>query len=185
MPTTTVIGERIKQRRLARNLTLREVGDKAKVSATHLSEIERGKTSPTVGALVRIARALGEEPSRLVAAEDAGPAVAVVRRGERRRWTSGGAAMQVLTRPVRPHELTVVEMEPGLEGAGSARGIAGTGEVLIIVLGGAVEVVLADGRQSLREGDVLHFSAREPYDLRAVDGVTARCLMVFSPPLVL
>lgn len=184
MPTTTGLGERIKQRRLARNLTLREVGDKAKVSATHLSEIERGKTSPTVGALVRIARALGEEPSRLVA-QDSGPRVAVVRRGERRRWTSGGAAMQVLTRPVRPHDLTVVEMEPGAEGAGSTQGIAGTGEVLVVVLRGAVEVVLAGGVQALREGDVLHFSAREPYGLRAVDGVTARCLMVFSPPLAL
>ena len=55
------LGERLRRLRFARNLTLKEVEAKAHVSATHLSEIERGKTSPTVGALVRIARALGED----------------------------------------------------------------------------------------------------------------------------
>jgi transcriptional regulator with XRE-family HTH domain len=63
MPTKQQLGERIKRFRLERNLTLKDVEVKAKVSATHVSEIERGMTSPTVGALTKIARALGTEPS--------------------------------------------------------------------------------------------------------------------------
>ena len=44
MPSKQELGERIKRFRLERNLTLKEVEVKAKVSATHVSEIERGMT---------------------------------------------------------------------------------------------------------------------------------------------
>ena len=43
---------------LAKGLTLKEIEAKVGVSATHVSEVERGKTSPTVGALSKIAAAL-------------------------------------------------------------------------------------------------------------------------------
>ena len=48
MTSREQLGERLKRFRLDRNLTLKEVELKAKVSATHVSEIERGMTSPTV-----------------------------------------------------------------------------------------------------------------------------------------
>ena len=178
MPTTTELGERIKQRRLARNLTLKQVGDKAKVSATHLSEIERGKTSPTVGALMRIARALGEEPACLVA-EDERPRLAVVRRDRRRAWTCGATTVHVLTRPIHAHEMTVLEVEFG---ADPLPGLAESGEVMVVVLAGTVDVVRAGERHALGEGDVMHFAAGAPHELRA-GGAAARCLMVCSPPL--
>lgn len=38
-------------------------------SATHISEIERGKTSPTIRALLRVAAALGKEPSYFIEEE--------------------------------------------------------------------------------------------------------------------
>ena len=83
MPDKRQLGERIKRFRLDRNLTLKEVEVKAKVSATHVSEIERGMTSPTVGALAKIARALGTEPSYFLRS-DAYPPVSVVRHADRR-----------------------------------------------------------------------------------------------------
>ena len=56
METRNEIGSRIKQFRLAKGLTLKDIELRAKVSATHVSEIERGMTSPTVGALAKIER---------------------------------------------------------------------------------------------------------------------------------
>jgi transcriptional regulator with XRE-family HTH domain len=182
MPTTKELGERIKRRRLARNLTLKQVGDKAKVSATHLSEIERGKTSPTIGALVRIARALGEEPARLVE-EETGARVSVVRRGERRVWTSASSRIHVLSRPIQPHELTLLEVELEAGGRDAAVSLAECGEVLMVVLHGVVEVARAGGRHELREGDALHLAAREPHEVRGAGGSPARILWVSSPPL--
>jgi transcriptional regulator with XRE-family HTH domain len=183
MPTTE-LGERIKQRRLARNLTLKQVGDKAKVSATHLSEIERGKTSPTIGALARIARALGDEPARLVA-EETGPRLSVVRRSERRAWSALGASLQLLSRPVAPHEITLVEVELLPGGADATAGLVESGEVMVVVLQGEVEVTRAGERHALREGDVAHFAARDAHQMRASGAGAARVLWVSSPSVVL
>jgi len=177
----TELGERIKQLRLARNLTLKQVGEKAKVSATHLSEIERGKTSPTVGALVRIARALGHEAAQLVG-EDELPAVSVVRRAERRSWTAGPATFSSLSRGILPHELSLLEVEltPGLTGIVELPG--DTGEALVVVLEGEAEIELAGTRHVLRDGDALHFGLRDAHELRAT-GKRARLLCVTRPPL--
>jgi transcriptional regulator with XRE-family HTH domain len=60
------VGRRIRKVRNARRLTLQQVARAAGLSATHLSEVERGRTSLTIGALIRIAGALGREPAYLV-----------------------------------------------------------------------------------------------------------------------
>jgi transcriptional regulator with XRE-family HTH domain len=180
MPTTE-LGERIKQLRLARNLTLKQVGEKAKVSATHLSEIERGKTSPTVGALVRIARALGCEPAQLVGEEDL-PSVSLVRRAERRPWSAGSVALTSLSRGVRPHELSILEIELAAGYPGPADVPGETGEALVVVLEGDVEIELSGTRHALRAGDALHFGLYNAHELYAT-GSAARLLWVTRPPL--
>lgn len=60
------VGRRIRKVRNGRRLTLQQVARVAGLSATHLSEVERGRTSLTIGALIRIAGALGREPAYLV-----------------------------------------------------------------------------------------------------------------------
>ena len=180
MPTTE-LGERIRQLRLARNLTLKQVGEKAKVSPTHLSEIERGKTSPTVGALVRIARALGEEPSRLVA-DDELPAVSIVRRGERRSWSAGIATLSSLSLPIHPHELSILEIDLAAERHGRVDVPGRTGEALVVVLEGDVEIEMGGKLHALRAGDALHFGLADAHELRAT-GAHARVLWVARPPV--
>ena len=64
------IGRRIKRVREEQHLTLKNVEAKAGISATHISEIERGKTSPTIGALIRIADALSKDPAYFIEEEE-------------------------------------------------------------------------------------------------------------------
>jgi transcriptional regulator with XRE-family HTH domain len=175
---TTELGDRIKRLRLASDLTLKEVGEKAGVSPTHLSEIERGKTSPTVGALLRIAAALGEEASRLVD-ESCPPAVVVTREGERREWVEKGAALQPLTGGVGPRELSVVHvvLAPGA----TIAPLAVAGEQLILVLEGAVDVVLQGVLRNLREGDAVHCASADCRGVRNGGEHTARVVCVCSP----
>ena len=182
MPNTE-LGERIRQLRLARNLTLKQVGDKAKVSPTHLSEIERGKTSPTVGALVRVALALGQEPSQLVGEDDA-PAVSIVRRDERRTWSDRGTTMSFLSRGIQPREISILEIGVSAGQTGRVDLPGDTGEALLVVLDGDVEFELDGNARRLQPGDALHFGLRDAHQLRAT-GVAARLLWVARPPLTL
>jgi type IV pilus assembly protein PilB len=47
-------------------MTLKNVETLSGLSSTHISEIERGMTSPTIGALIRIAHALKKDPSYFI-----------------------------------------------------------------------------------------------------------------------
>ena len=57
------LGASLKAARERRGVPLRTVAEHAGYSVTHISQIERGRTCPTIGALVRIAEALGHSPS--------------------------------------------------------------------------------------------------------------------------
>ncbi|MFN8455902.1 MAG: helix-turn-helix transcriptional regulator [Anaerolineae bacterium] len=55
---TEGIGERLKFLRQKRQFTLAQLAEKSDLSASHLSQIERGKTSPSLMTLNSIAQAL-------------------------------------------------------------------------------------------------------------------------------
>ncbi len=55
------IGERIKDLRSEKGLTLTELGLKVNLSASHLSQIEHNKTAPSLPTLIEIAKALDVE----------------------------------------------------------------------------------------------------------------------------
>lgn len=186
MPTKQQLGERIKRFRLERNLTLKDVELAAKVSATHVSEIERGMTSPTVGALARIARALGTEPSYFLS-RDAYPLCSVVRQSSRRvledhDW---GAKISRLSNGVTGTNMSFLEFEIGPGPARDIQPRSYTGEALVHVLQGLLEVRVGEDVHLLKEGDSIHFQSKDPHTVRNIGERAARFLWVASPPLYL
>lgn len=186
MPDKLELGERIKRFRLGRNLTLKEVELKAKVSATHISEIERGMTSPTVGALTKIAKALGTEPSYILQSDES-PSVSVVRRADRHVLTDTGwgARLNRLCTGIRGSEMTFLEIEldPGLNE--KVEPVTRVGEEFVYVLKGVVEVYIGRQRHLLKEGDSLHFALSEPHSIRNIGDGKANLLWATTPPYCL
>jgi transcriptional regulator with XRE-family HTH domain len=186
MPSKQELGGRIKRFRLERNLTLKEVELKAKVSATHVSEIERGMTSPTVGALAKIARALGTDPSYFLQ-NNAYPRVSVVRKTERRALTheGWGARVDCLSNGTSRARMSFLEaeLEPGL--SRELEPFSHTGEELIHILKGVVEIHVGSDRHLLKEGDTIHFKSEEPHTVKNIGDGPSRILWVASPPFFL
>ena len=77
------VGDLIRTRRRALNLTLAEVARKTEFSVSYVSQVERNRVAPSVAALKKLASALGMSVGQILAQD--GPA-------------SSGA------RVVRPHE---------------------------------------------------------------------------------
>lgn len=63
------LGQRLKACRTEAGMTLKAMEARAGVSATHISEIERGKTSPTIGALEKMAKALDRDVTYFLESE--------------------------------------------------------------------------------------------------------------------
>ena len=89
-PETLQIGPRIRALREAMGLSLRDLGERAGVSAPMLSQVERGETSPTLATAGRIAHGLELSLSQLLRLDES-DGVTVVRADQR---LPGGARHQ-------------------------------------------------------------------------------------------
>lgn len=182
MPSKAQVGERIKRSRLDRNMTLKDIEQRAEVSATHVSEIERGMTSPTVGALTKIAAALGTEPSFFIE-RDEFPRAAVVRRGERRTMSfqGWGATYHSASPGLPDSRMSFLEVE--LEkGAGNLQVISRhEGEELLLVTRGVLEISVGEERRILKEGDAIHYKAHNPHSIRNIGDSACKAIWVTSP----
>jgi transcriptional regulator with XRE-family HTH domain len=61
-----VMAKRIKEWRAKRGLSQRALGDESGVSREYIARIELGQHDPTVSTLVKLAKALGVKPGRLL-----------------------------------------------------------------------------------------------------------------------
>ena len=184
-PTPSELGRRIKLLRVSRGLTLKDLEERGGISATHVSEIERGKASPTVGALGRIARALDMRPATLVEAQVL-PEVSLTRardRGDRRmQW--GAATLEAVTEPVQGASLGAqlltlpIRREPALTHHHE-------GEEWVTVLAGVAEIRVDGKSYVLREGDSLHFRAHRPHAYLNLASAPAVLLVAVRPRLAL
>ena len=163
----TELGKRIKKVRESKHLTLKNIEAAAGISATHISEIERGKTSPTLGALVRISRALGKDAAYFIEEEELGDVSVVTVENRIRESLKGGAGtMERLTSSIPGGRLQACVFT--LEAGKSHRGEPHTheGNEAALVLSGRVLFRVRSEEYELGEGDSICYTAVEPHSYR-------------------
>jgi len=161
------LGLRIKRVRKSRGLTLKEVEAVSKVSATHISEIERGKTSPTVGALSRIAQALGKDTSYFLESRNLDEVSRIrFEDRERRSFTSTRGYFQPLTLGIPGGHLQIFKVHLEAEGAIPFASSRAEGEVTLLCERGKLVFDSGSEEVMLGEGDSVHFTEAKEHRLR-------------------
>lgn len=163
MPTKQEVGQRVRLARFRRDMTLKEVAVRSGMSATHISEIERGKTSPTIGALQRIATALEEKPAHFVEEQSSRLAV-VVRQSDRITAFKCDAenrpvSMEQLTADVPWGTLTIIRKvtQPG----DRFDRPPALGELVVHCIRGMARYTVKGESYVLRDGDTIQFSLED------------------------
>jgi transcriptional regulator with XRE-family HTH domain len=162
------IGPRVRALRDNMGLSLRDLAERCGVSATTLSQVERGETSPTLQVAARIAQGLDLRLSQLLRLDEGG-SVTVVRRDERRSGGSPerGHLVEILTPPLpgQRSELTRHELEPGARTGNPGdppMHEPGTREIALVERGRIV--LCCDGvDHPLEQGDCVTFDADLPH----------------------
>jgi transcriptional regulator with XRE-family HTH domain len=72
-PEGEIFGAHLRELRLSRRLTQAQLADLARTSTPFISNLERGRTTPTLGMLLRLAEAVGHPPSDLIKVFDRRP----------------------------------------------------------------------------------------------------------------
>ena len=171
------LGSRLRELRQRRGLTLHDIASRADVSPTHLSELERGKSSPTIGAVVRLARALEVDVRDLL---DAVPRTAA--RAEHVTVVGEGprARVQLVSAGVRGGHLQVVQIRIVDEEPVTFSDVT---ELMVWVRTGRL---LYEGVDVVRlgAGDLLHAVGEVSHQLtsRSTEPAVARLVMTRRSP---
>jgi transcriptional regulator with XRE-family HTH domain len=176
------LGPRIRALRQARHLTLRQLAERAGVTESFLSQVEREVTSPSIASVQKIARGLDLAIAELFTEEV--PHGRLVRRGDRRRiaYPGLGAVDEFLTSGLDGRMQVILStIEPG-GGTGDEPYAHDSDEEVVIVLSGRLELWVADERYILEEGDSVTYSSRLKHRNRNIGDRTALVLFCLTPP---
>jgi transcriptional regulator with XRE-family HTH domain len=181
-PTPTEVGERLRERRKELSLTVRELARRVAVSPSLISQIENGKTSPSVGTLYSIVSEMdlsldevftgtGESGRRgLNGGREATVPSPVVTEQERKEISLGsGVRWQRLTRSADPNvDFLHVIYEPGGASCAEDHLVRHAGQEYGFVISGRLSVTVGFDTYELAPGDSISFDSTAPHRLAAV-----------------
>jgi transcriptional regulator with XRE-family HTH domain len=180
------LGEKVKDLRLQKRYTLRQVAGNTGLSIALLSQIENNAVSPPVATLLRIARALDVTIGYFFREEESKDKAVVVRKNERkkafrRRYAQhgeGGYTYEALayTRNAKHMEPFLVEFEPKQKE--ELTFLNHRGEEFLFLFRGRLAFHYDQDEIVLDSGDSLYFDSGVPHAFRALRGKKAQGIVI-------
>jgi transcriptional regulator with XRE-family HTH domain len=174
------VATNLRELREARGISMRALATKSGLSANALSMIERGKTSPSVSTLYKLADALGVSITSFFGAENEKKQVIFMKSDERARmsFTRGvfeGLGGTQFSGRVEPFMLT---LESGA--SSGSRSITHTGQEFVFCLRGKLEYHVAKQFFQLEAGDSLLFASRLQHKWKNPGSTVTTALIIIS-----
>lgn len=174
------VGNRLRELREARGVSMRTLATMSGLSANALSMIERGKTSPSVSTLYRLADALGVPVTDFFNAESSRKRVVFIKADERPRvpfmrglWEGLGG--ESFVGKVMPFMLT---LESGASSGPNP--VVHTGHEFVFCIRGQLEYLLEKDAYTLETGDSLLFAAQMKHRWRNPGSTVTNALIILS-----
>jgi len=199
------LGQRIREERRKRNLTLEQLSQKTNLSKSFLSQIERGLAQPSVSSLKKIALQFGISVVNLFTNDTSNhnsfghlpiinknrgnevpyvEDVKIVRANRRKSLTLPGSKVSydLLTPDLNRHlEVMYLRTDP-TENSGDDPVIDPPGEKFGLVLKGTLEVRVRDDIYQLQPGDSIYFPSNVPHSWRGKGRDPIEVIWVLTPP---
>jgi transcriptional regulator with XRE-family HTH domain len=161
--TLAAIGERIRELRQARNMTLQSLADITGLSVSMISLVERGKASPSIGSLISVASALGITMSDLMASEPSSEDELVVRVGQQRGVESAQHVIRKLIREDRSRGVSIAINEYQPDTGSTDIAVRHSGFEYGYVLEGTLTVEIEGTAHVLKPGDLISYHSRRAH----------------------
>ena len=177
------VGERLRAIRRLRRATLRTVAERADLSESFLSQVERGRANASVASLKRIAAALGGSVADLFEPNGSTGKPRVLRREARPNLAFGtlGRKYMLTPRPLENLQVIVGELDTG-GSTGEEPYTHGDSEELLVVLEGHVSLQLDADMFELSTGDSIDYRSSTPHRLVNLGAESAEVMWIISPP---
>ena len=181
-PDNYAMGQRIRKRRGDYSLSLRDLAKKTSLTASFLSQIERGVISPSLNSLRKISEAL--DVPLLYFLSDTSERPPVVRADSRAHIDLEDSAVnyQLLT-PDISHKMEAVMGSLESCSGNVVRSLPAPTEEFVLVLSGALRVVLEDETYILNVGDTIYFEGANLRELSCASDDKVTWVSVITPPV--
>ena len=177
------VGERLRAIRHLRRATLKTVAERADLSESFLSQVERGRANASVASLKRIAAALGVNVADLFEPDGSNSRPRVLRREARPALGFGNLGKKFMLTPRPLENLQVIMGELAAGGStGDEPYTHGDSEELLVVLAGVVSLQLGSEVFELSTGDSIDYRSSTPHRLSNIGGDPAEVMWIISPP---
>lgn len=188
----TIVGSKIKGIRESKNLSIEEISERSGLSVDQILSIENDQNLPSLGPLIKIARALGVRLGTFMDDNDAlGPVITRAKDRERDSsisFSNGAAdarkhmeyhplAQQKAGRHMEPF---VIEINPTDEN--NFQLSAHEGEEFIYVMEGQLEIDYGKEKYQLSEGDSIFYDSIVKHHVHGLPGKSAKILAVVYIP---
>jgi len=158
------MGDRIKKRRESLNIQAAELAKTIGVSASLISQIERGKAFPSILTLKKIADALHITVGELIGEQSSLNSHPVVKKSERKfvKKNKTGTRSYLLSHHEQSKLMDpfLLDFKPGADSS-EIMTTVNPGQEYIFVLQGAFKVQIGSSEYSLKEGDSFYFTSDE------------------------
>ncbi len=193
MPNSnTFVGSKIKGLRETKNLSVEEVAESTGLSVEQIDSIENDQNLPSLGPLIKIARALGVRLGTFMDDNDAlGPVVCRAEDREKDRSISFSNGAVDARKHMEYHPLAQQKagrhMEPFIIDINPADSLdyklsAHEGEEFIYVMEGEIEIEYGKEKYVLKQGDSIYYDSIVKHHLHGALGKSARILaLVYIP----
>jgi len=162
-----------------------DIAEKAGISVSMLSQIERGMVAPSIETLMTVCSVLDIDPSELFKKLSSDRPVRIHHPGERlRNELEGVKYEQLMTSAYTGYqaELFLLEVESGK--STSFRGIGHEGAEMGVVLSGSATLTVDSIEYEIGKDDSFSFNARLPHQLSNTGADVFRAVWSISPPHV-
>jgi transcriptional regulator with XRE-family HTH domain len=174
------LGKRLRELRHKQGLTLAELGRQVGLSASYLSQVERGITMPSLSKLTTIARELDVGVGHFFEDDHSAPRVIESRQGKRIADTSG-IVVELLS--AAPSDKSIQPCHVVCQtGASQEQPPVHPGEGFCFVLQGQLTITVGEETFLMDAGDSIHYQAHQPHSWRNEQPEDCIFIWAVSPP---
>lgn len=175
------VGQRLREYRLERGFSIRELAEKSGLAVNTLSLIENQKSSPSVNTLVQLAKALAIPLANLFEPMDDSHQIIRTHKGQRRTMDPNGihvedCGIELRNKPMQP---CVVTMPPHKDSG--LQPVVHPGVEFIFCLSGIIDYFVEKTKYRLNVGDSLLFEAKLPHRWVNTSSEPAMYLLIMIP----
>lgn len=167
---------KLKMLRVKSGMTLQELADATDLTKGYLSKLERGLSEPSVGAALKLAKAL-KVPVEEVFAKDEEAIPLVVRRATSPAQGISSSP-RVVSSALPEHKMMAFVLNPSDEPGRKHPMSNHMGEEIMYVLSGEVFLQVGDRKERLVSGDSAHFNASMSHRITSISKKPASVLLV-------